>query len=177
MLENARQLAIKLHGSQLRKSNGLSYFDSHLAECESIAACHGANLVIRKACYLHDSLEDQEATNEVELEELGVLDAVKQLTENKQLRWEERKQEVIHHIPSISYDAAFTKACDVLSNLRGLLRDGSGYPQIWDAFKRGREKSLWFYEGCVINLSQRGDLPVGLIAELRMTFDYVNNHI
>lgn len=174
MIEEARSLAQKAHQGQIRKSNGLGYYETHLVECESIAVSYGGTPLERAAALLHDVAEDTRATSgEVSAIDMEILPIVLALTENKELSWEERKQSVIDHIPNMTRAAAFVKACDILSNIRGLYRDGYSDPAIWSRFKRGREQSLWFYHECIVALSQRRDLPEAMVDEMWFFFERV----
>jgi (p)ppGpp synthase/HD superfamily hydrolase len=166
---NARELAEKLHGDQIRKSNGLSYV-THLEETANTVANYGGSKLAIDAAWLHDSIEDQKVDES--LIDSKVLTVVKELTEDKSLEWENRKQQAIEHILVMSHEAAMVKAGDVMSNLRGLFRDGYGNPEVWKCFKRSREQTLEFYSACVENLKKRTDLPEAMRMELRLILSY-----
>lgn len=167
MIEEARALAQKAHAGQIRKSNGLGYYETHLVECESIAVSYGGSHFERAAALLHDLIEDTRGNLKAVAEiDSALLPVLYELSEDKEEGWEWRKQSVINHIPRMTREAAFVKACDIMSNIRGLYRDGFNDPNIWSKFKRAREQSLWFYHECISALSKRRDLPEAMIKEM-----------
>jgi (p)ppGpp synthase/HD superfamily hydrolase len=184
LADKARSLAQMLHKNQIRKSNGMGYFDAHLNVVAALlieAGCSGLAVALG---YLHDALEDQGGTtteaqiNALDPRLLRILK--KDLSEDKSLPWKTRKTAVINHINDMCDEAAQVKAADLLSNLRGLMRDGYGDPKIWDRFKAGRTESLWFYEHCVHQLAGRsfdGDIPYPLMMEVRVIFEWVKEHV
>ena len=168
MVKKARALAEELHGLQTRKSNGLPY-TVHLEETANIVTLFKGDNIAISAAWLHDSVEDQSIP--VDLVDTEVFKVVMELTEDKDLSWEDRKQAVVDHIPHLSPRAALVKAADVLSNLRGVYIDGSNHPDFWSLFKRGRDKSLWFYHECIMGLAGHPAVPDELVDELWWRFE------
>lgn len=178
--EKACELAKTIHEGHIRKSSGESYFDAHLQPVAELLAGAGCDELTIAVGYLHDSVEDRggpETEERIDALDKRILPLVLQLSENKEGTWDERKQSVISHIPNMDPRAAAVKAADVLSNLLGLVETGKNNPNIWDKFKVGREKSLWFYHECITALHYRGDVPVALLSGLSVVYRFVEEEI
>lgn len=92
------------------------------------------------AAYLHDVVEDSDATPET-LESMfgsGVAELVVELTDEPGLGEDARRQAQIDHAPYLTARAKIIKIADKISNLEELLRDPPGE---W-----GREKQLAYLE-------------------------------
>lgn len=179
IVETARNLASFLHEGQIRKSNGRSYFSTHLEEVASILSSYGADDLTIAVGYLHDAVEDSkhDAVTYISASSLpnAVLPAIEELSEDKSRSYEERKARAVQEISGLSHVAAMVKAADVLSNVRGIFRDCMR-PGFWDAFKRGRKTTVGFYASCCFELSKREDLPKEMAAEILMILNYVEDH-
>jgi guanosine-3',5'-bis(diphosphate) 3'-pyrophosphohydrolase len=93
------------------------------------------------AAILHDTLEDTETTPD-EIRALfgeGILSVVLEVTDDKSLPKQTRKQLQIEHAPHISPEAKLVKLADKICNLADLLHSP---PQLW-TFGRKQDYLLW----------------------------------
>ena len=89
---------------------------------------------------------------------------VAELTEDKSLGWEERKQAGIDHAHAMSPPALAVKAADKLHNLRTLiadLRTGASPERVWARFRGGRERTLMLSRALVAELEPRVEARLG----------------
>lgn len=97
---------------------------------------------------LHDVVEDTKY-------QLGDIEAnfgknvakiVNEVSENKSLEWEERKQEAIDKIKTASFEGKMVECVDKINNLETLLdlRKKKG-KEIWNVFNKPYEKQKWYY--------------------------------
>jgi len=176
MIEEARSLAMQLHAKQIRKSNGLPYV-THLEEVANIVANYKGSDIAIAAAWLHDSIEDQQVDES--LIHPAVLSVVKELSEEKSLSWEVRKKKAVDDIALLSADALLVKAADVLSNLRGIMRDSYKNPEFWKPFKRGRRQTIGFYTSCVLAIERqgwKGYIAIPLCLELDNMLTLISHH-
>lgn len=82
------------------------------------------DLATLQACLLHDTIEDTAVTYDDLLRHFGreVADLVAEVTDDKSLAKQERKQRQIEHAAQASAKAQIVKLADKLYNLRNLLR-------------------------------------------------------
>ena len=162
------------HEGQTRKGSTIPYI-SHPVHVAMILARHGAEDHVLQAALLHDVVEDcEEWTLERVTVEfgIGVAEIVSELTEDKSLSWEERKQAAIDHVPAMSADALLVKAADKLHNLSTLLVDLESAPEpdeVWRNFSRGPEQTLELAQGLVAALQPR--LPASIAGALDEALD------
>ena len=119
----ALSIARDYHHGQLRKADGSPYIN-HIREVlgllQNIAKV--ADDMILIAAVLHDSLEDTELTK-VEIKQTfggEVLFLVEQVTDNKSLSLDERRQTVISHLEHASDAVKLIKLADIISNANAL---------------------------------------------------------
>jgi len=93
------------------------------------------------ACILHDTIEDTKTSPEEIRAAFGeaVLGVVLEVTDDKSLPKQRRKQLQIEHAPHISARAKLVKLADKISNVRDLLYSP---PQRWD-LERKQKYLLW----------------------------------
>ena len=146
-VERALRVALHAHAGQTRKGCDVPYV-SHPLHVAMILARHGAADPVLQAALLHDVVEDcAEWTIERLHLEFGtnVASIVQELTEDKSLQWEQRKQAAVDHVPHMSEGALLVKAADKLHNLSTLLADLVASPdpvEVWRNFTRGPEQTL-----------------------------------
>lgn len=128
----AIKFAAKTHNhyqQQLRKGKRIPYI-AHPLTVGMILSLAGAPEDVILAGILHDTIEDsiesKKVTSGMLAERFG--DNVAQLVlcvteEDKELSWEERKQQAFEHICEFSHDALMVKAADVVSNVSEILDD------------------------------------------------------
>lgn len=146
-IERALEVASEAHSGQQRRNRpGVPYLvhPVHIALMLTRLGCDEVTIV---AGILHDVVEDSDWTlSRIEAEfgaEVRVV--VGDLTEDKSLSWEERKQWAIDHIPHMDPRARTIKAADKLHNLSSLARDleaADDPAEVWSAFSRGPAQSL-----------------------------------
>jgi len=132
--------AATFHTNQTRKSGG-SYIchplDVMTALAEQIRRANDTssapeeNLDILRAGGLHDTLEDTECKHSDLVDKFGyaVADAVKELTDDKDLPKDVRKALCIEHSSGLSRMAALVKIADVCDNCKTIL--GKVPPEGW----------------------------------------------
>jgi (p)ppGpp synthase/HD superfamily hydrolase len=146
-VERALCVSLEAHAGQCRKGSDVPYA-VHPLHVALIVARWGCDDETIQAALLHDVVEDcpQWGAERIRAE-FGedVLSVVLELTEDKGLSWEERKEHAIESIPGLSARACAVKAADKLHNLftlAGALAGASDPALVWARFKGGRERTL-----------------------------------
>ena len=142
------------HEGQTRKTDGTPMFN-HPIRVAGILKDAGFDEEVVMAGYLHDTVEDTDATLE-EIEGLfgkRVAEIVAGNTENKDHSWEERKQHTIDWIAEAPIEVRALIVADKLDNLRSKME---AYQQegetLFTHFKRGKEEQLWYFKGVCQNM-------------------------
>jgi len=171
---DALQYAAQLHAGQVRKVSGEPYV-AHLLGVASIALDYGADEAEAIAALLHDAVEDQGGA--AVGEEIGrrfgpaVAAIVIGCTDADTFPkppWQERKEAFLARLEHCSPSIRLVTAADKLHNARSLLRDLRQKGKVvWNHFKGGREKTLWYYRAVVEVLQRSGTSP--LVEELDRT--------
>lgn len=142
-LARAADYAARQHVAQRRKGEAAEPYVNHLTEVSALLAeaTGGGDVVLLMGGLLHDTIEDTDATYEDLAERFGseVADLVREVTDDKSLRKEERKRLQIENTPKKSRRAKLLKLADKTSNLRGLVRSP---PTGWTA-ERLRDYVVW----------------------------------
>lgn len=149
IIERAREFAKEVHKEQKRKINGEPYF-THVDQVAKILSNAGFSDIVVAAGYLHDVIEDTSVTKEDLLAFFGndVVELVLQNTENKELKWEERKGATIQKATNASLETKALIAADKLNNCEDLLLYYRKYGyKVWGFFNRGFELQAWYYIG------------------------------
>jgi guanosine-3',5'-bis(diphosphate) 3'-pyrophosphohydrolase len=134
---DAALFAAERHAGQKRKGAGAEPYINHLIEVAQLVSSAvpelDANLVM--AALLHDTIEDVGVTKAELIHRFGsgVADLVVEVTDDKSLSKQVRKQLQIDHAPHISVRAQIVKLADKISNLRSLL---SSPPSDWDYHRK-----------------------------------------
>jgi (p)ppGpp synthase/HD superfamily hydrolase len=138
---SAAHYAAERHAAQKRKA-GEPYLN-HLVEVAYLTSTAvpepDANVVA--AAFLHDTIEDVGVTAAELTERFGqdIADLVLEMTDDKSLPKEVRKQLQIEHAPSLSARAQVIKLADKISNLRSIL---ASPPPDW-SYERKRQYFEW----------------------------------
>jgi guanosine-3',5'-bis(diphosphate) 3'-pyrophosphohydrolase len=120
----ALAFAADRHRDQRRKDAGASPYINHpIALAEALVSIGGVtDPVVLCAAILHDVIEDTETTPQELLERFGrdITDVVMEVTDDKSLPKDVRKQLQIAHARTISQPARLVKLADKLCNLKDL---------------------------------------------------------
>lgn len=124
-LINAFAFAADKHRNQRRKDAEASPYINHPIALSNVLANEGDidDLTVLCAAILHDTIEDTETTEEELLRQFGreITGIVLEVTDDKLLPKEVRKQLQIEHAASISRRAKLVKLADKICNLRDIL--------------------------------------------------------
>eukprot|EP00741_Cyanophora_paradoxa_P002052 tig00000545_g1988.t1 len=142
-LLDALVFAAAKHSKQRRKdAEGTPYINHPIGVAHLLSSIGGVtDLEVLQAAVLHDTIEDTQTTAEELEEKFGkrVKDVVLEVSDDKSLKKEERKQLQVLHAPHCSEGAKLVKLGDKLYNLRDLLRTT---PVGWSA-QRVEEYFAW----------------------------------
>jgi guanosine-3',5'-bis(diphosphate) 3'-pyrophosphohydrolase len=139
----AAHYAAEEHASQRRKGAASEPYLNHLIEVAHLVSTTSSepdpNLIV--AALLHDTIEDVGVSKEELTQRFGpdVADLVVEMTDDKALPKQERKQLQIEHASKLSVRAQTIKLADKISNLRSIL---TSPPTNWDS-RRKREYFDW----------------------------------
>jgi guanosine-3',5'-bis(diphosphate) 3'-pyrophosphohydrolase len=133
----ATQFAADKHRNQRRKDADASPYINHPIALANVLANEGGveDPVVLCAAVLHDTIEDTETTA-VDLDALfggKVTSVVLEVTDDKSLDKDVRKQRQIEHAPHISPEAKLVKLADKICNLRDIL---ASPPADWSAERK-----------------------------------------
>ena len=149
-IQRAVRFCIKtheLHQKQRRKGKDVPYI-VHPLSVGMILAGAGACEDAIAAGILHDTIEDSVEGKKVTRQDLEdrfgfiVADIVESVTETeKNLSWEQRKEEAYEDIKGFSYESVLVKSADLISNVTDLLWDyhESG-DKVWSLFSAPKDK-------------------------------------
>ncbi len=147
----AAEFANEAHKHQKRKSTDLPYI-THPLSVGLILSKFGAEEDEIIAGLLHDVIEDTEYTYEDIKNEFGqkIADIVLQLSEEKELPWEERKKQHIDHLKEADISTKRVALADKLANLYSIKHELKEYGEnLWNRFSRGKEQQKWYYTSMV----------------------------
>src|SRR6476469_10168759 len=138
----AARFAAEKHAQQKRKGeNGEPYFN-HLLEVAELIAASTPTMAVElvMAAFLHDTVEDTGVTLQELEQRFGkdVADLVAEVTDDKSLPKETRKQVQVELTPEKSSRAQTLKLADKISNLRAII---SSPPVGWS-----RERKQQYFE-------------------------------
>lgn len=167
-LEQAMELAIRVHGPMKRKGDDQPYL-VHPMSVLALLVKWGADEDTCIAGLLHDVIEDAEHDSrrseyrkEIE-EKFGkdVLEIVEGVTEqDKSLPWEERKKLYLKHLQTAPKQSLLVSCADHTHNTLSLLqsyeREGDA---VWRRFNAGREQKIWYIKSCLTILKSRLGVP------------------
>jgi GTP diphosphokinase / guanosine-3',5'-bis(diphosphate) 3'-diphosphatase len=163
MLMKAANFAAVKHKDQRRKDKEASPYINHCLAVAEVLATEGGvdDAEVLCAALLHDTVEDT-GTLEAELQaEFGarITSIVLEVTDDKNLAKELRKEAQVEHARHASAEAKLVKLADKICNLRDLLRSP---PVNWDV---ERKRAYFTWSARVVD-GVRGSNP-----RLEKTFD------
>lgn len=140
---SAASFAAEKHAQQKRKGqNGEPYFN-HLLEVAGLIAASSPDLDVEliMAAFLHDTVEDTGVTSQELEQRFGkdVADLVAEVTDDKSLPKEVRKQLQVEYTPEKSPRAQTLKLADKISNLRAILNS----PPVGWSLERKQQYFEW----------------------------------
>ena len=154
---------MEAHDGQVRKGGAGVPYSVHPMHVAVMLARWGLDEPTIIAALLHDVVEDCDDWDNARIErDFGthIANVVAELTEDKSLSWDERKQGAVDHVPRLSSEACAIKAMDKLHNLESLvsqLREADDRSVVWKRFHGGRERTLVMSEALVVALEKRLD--------------------
>ena len=136
-LIDAVAFAAEKHRDQRRKDHRSSPYINHPIALAHVLAFEANEVdeVVLIAAVLHDTIEDTGATATELAERFGseVAEIVKEITDDKKLPPERRKQFQIEHAPHLSSRARLVKLADKICNLRDVAHNP---PKDWSLERR-----------------------------------------
>ena len=163
LIIKATQFAADKHCNQRRKDAEASPYINHPIALASVLANEGNvdDPVVLCAALLHDTIEDTDTTPQELNETFGsaIVNVVLEVTDDKSLAKEVRKEEQVRHAPHISTEAKLVKLADKICNLRDIL---ASPPADWSA----ERKQAYFEWAARVVAGLRGIHP-----ELEAVFD------
>jgi len=135
-LARAYHFAAQKHVDQRRKGAAAEPYMNHLTEvAELVAQATDGDLDVVIAAILHDTVEDTETTIEELRAAFGprIADLAAEVTDDKSLPKQVRKDLQVEHAPHASWGAQVIKLADKTSNLRSLL---TSPPPDWSRVRR-----------------------------------------
>ena len=139
----AAYFAARKHSADRRKdAEETPYINHPLALANVLAVeCGIDDVEVICGALLHDTIEDTETT-EAELREAfgeQITRIVLEVTDDKRLEWEERKEAQVRNAPDLSDQAKLVKLADKISNLRDIV---ASPPSDW-SLERKRKYFDW----------------------------------
>lgn len=161
MIQKAFLFAYDVHKNQLRK-DGKPYISHPFAVAIELAK-NGAEDELICAGLLHDVFEDAGVSRETVAENFGerVAELVSGDSEDKSLSWEERKQNTLDGLKNGADRSMCMLICaDKIANLRDIAEQLEADNDVWNSFKRGKDKQEWLYRGIYDSISIIADLKM-----------------
>ena len=143
LILKAFHFAAEKHNDQRRKDTKASPYINHLIGVTetlwSVGDVRDVSLLV--AAILHDTIEDTDATADEIKSQFGeeVLSLVLEVTDDKSLPKQTRKQLQIEHAPHKSEKAKLLKIADKINNIRDIIKSP---PESWP-LERRQEYLLW----------------------------------
>ena len=148
LIDYAIYFATRAHNGQKRKSDTDVDMIFHPYTVAMMIQRTGGSDEAVIAGLLHDVVEDTPYNLDDIRNEFGekVASIVNEVSEKKELPWEERKQEAIDRIKSATIDGKLVECADKVSNLETMynLYEEIG-DELWKSFKRPKDKQKWYY--------------------------------
>jgi len=142
-LLDAISFAAEKHRSQRRKDREASPYINHPIALATLLANEGGvdDVQVLQAAILHDTIEDTDTTYEELKTRFGerVADIVAEVTDDKNLSKEVRKQRQVEHAPHQTLEATLVKLADKTCNIRDI---ASAPPADW-SLERRKEYFDW----------------------------------
>lgn len=150
LIDYAIYFATKAHNGQKRKSDKKVDMIFHPYTVAMMIQRAGGSDEAVIAGLLHDVVEDTPYNLDDIKNEFGdkIASVVSEVSEKKELEWEERKQEAMDRIKTATLEGKLVECADKISNLETMynLYEEIG-DEIWNSFKRPKDKQKWYYTG------------------------------
>lgn len=153
-IEEAIELAAQAHDGQFRKGTNTPYI-SHPYAVGLMLMNAGCSEAVVIAGILHDTVEDTDLTLACIGDSFGepIADIVDGCSENKSLRWRERKTERIEALKTASTEVCLVTCADKLHNLRTVTSEYDDIGDaVWERFHGGLEAQAWYYQSILESL-------------------------
>lgn len=154
-IEEAIEVAAQAHYGQFRKGTGTPYI-SHPYAVGLILMNEGCSEEVVISGLLHDTVEDTDMTLACIQKRFGktVAEIVDGCSEDKSLRWRERKTERIEALKTASPEICLVTCADKLHNLRTVISEYDEIGDIvWERFHGGVEAQTWYYQSILESLN------------------------
>jgi (p)ppGpp synthase/HD superfamily hydrolase len=163
MVEKALHIASKAHEGQYRKLTEIPYITHPVAVGMLLMKAGYPDNVVA-AGILHDTVEDTSLTLEDLKREFGekTAEIVAGCSEpDKSLSWEKRKEHTIEFLKTASKEIRAVACADKLHNIRSIRNDYELIgDEVWERFKRGKEKQRWYFMNVVESLGAQGSFAL-----------------
>lgn len=154
-LSSAFDLAVQLHGEQVRKGTGVFYI-THLMAVSSLVGEYGGSEDLMIAALLHDSLEDrpdQIRASDIEKQFGPLVAHVVVGCSDCQCKpkpsWEQRRRLMVERLRTADSNIKLVAAADKLHNASSLLRDARYIGEShWERFNAPKDRQLWYLRAC-----------------------------
>lgn len=153
-IEEALEVAAQAHNGQYRKGTQTPYI-SHPYAVGLILMNEGCSEEVVIAGILHDTVEDTDLTLECIKNRFGhsIAEIVDGCSEDKSLRWRERKTERIEALKTASAEVCLVTCADKLHNLRTVISEFDTIGDVvWERFHGGIEAQAWYYRSVLDSL-------------------------
>lgn len=153
-IEEAIEVAAQAHNGQFRKGTQTPYI-SHPYAVGLILMNEGCSEEVVIAGILHDTVEDTDLTLECIKKSFGqsIAEIVDGCSENKSLRWRERKTDRIEALKTASTEVCLVTCADKLHNLRTVISEYDSIGDaVWERFHGGIEAQAWYYRSVLESL-------------------------
>lgn len=159
-IEHALEVAAKAHEKQYRKGTGIPYI-SHPYAVGLLLMQAGCDEAVIIAGILHDTVEDTELTLECIRQHFDehIAEIVAGCSENKALRWRERKTAKIEALKTTSIEVCLVMCADKLHNLRSIISEYRVHgDKVWNRFHGEIEDQAWYYRSVLERLHKRSSV-------------------
>lgn len=167
LIIDAVAFAAEKHRSQRRKDAAASPYINHPIALAHVLASEGGidDVTVLSAAVLHDTIEDTQTTVAELQARFGpaITAIVLEVSDDKALPKDERKERQVQHAPHASHGAKLVKLADKICNLRDIL---ASPPATWDA----ERKNAYFDWAARVIDGVRGVHP-----SLEQVFDLLNS--
>lgn len=182
--EKAEIFAIKAHDGQVRKADPEKPYIIHPIDVANKLKKYGFGKEVVAAGYLHDVVEDTDfsITDIKTLFGEQVASLVRGASETskvekkhqKELSWEDRKQETIDRIRTLDLAHKAIACTDKISNLEDIsILFGKAGKVDFSSFKRGFEAQKWYYDNVYQSLIDGCDKNLPMFRDLRNLIDLI----
>ena len=153
-IEEAIEVAAQAHDGQFRKGTNTPYI-THPYAVGLMLMDAGCSEAVVIAGILHDTVEDTDLTSACIRNNFGesVANIVDGCSENKSLRWRERKTERIEALKTATTEVCLVTCADKLHNLRTVISEYDDIGDVvWERFHGGAEAQAWYYRSVLESL-------------------------